>query len=211
MPAKRETIVLCLIRCGETDWDTQQRLVGGADLPLSAAGRAAVTEQASQLVRVDHLSTIYHPTDEAAMETAEIYAKSLHAKARSLEGLSDPNLGLLQGLTVQDFAERYAKRHKQWQEDILSLSPPEGEEVMEARTRLFATLSHALKRSRGDEIGIVLHTISIGLVRCWLADLPCSQIWSLIDDRPSVERYVFGIEMVPWLDAAAEAEYSRSS
>lgn len=209
MAAKRETVVLCLFRCGETEWDTQQRLVGGADLPLSTVGRAAVSESA-KLLTADQLSTIYHPPDEAATETASMYAEALHAKPRALEGLSDPNLGLLQGLTVQDFAERYAKRYKQWQEDILTLSPPEGEEMVEARSRLFGAVNHALKRSRGDEVGIVLHTIGIGLIRCWLADLPCSQIWSLIDDRPAVERYVFGLEMLSWLEAAAEAEYSRS-
>lgn len=210
MAAKRRTIVLCLFRCGETDWDTQQRLVGGADLPLSTVGRAAVVEQAARLTTIDRLSTIYHPSDEAATETALTYATALHAKPRAMEGLSDPNLGLLQGLTVQDFADRYAKRYKQWQEDILTLSPPEGEDVMEARSRLFAAISHALKRSRGDEIGIVLHTIGIGLVRCWLADLSYSQVWAMINDRPLVERYVFGVEMVPWLEAAAQAEYSRS-
>jgi broad specificity phosphatase PhoE len=207
--AKRETIVICLIRCGETDWDTQHRLVGGADLPLSTAGRASVDE-ATKLVKVDQLSTIYHPTDEAAKETASIYAKALHAKTRSMEELADPNLGLLQGLTVQDFAERYPKRYTQWQEDILTLSPPEGEDLLEARARLFAAISQALKRSRGDEIGLVLHTLGIGLMRCWLADRPSSAIWSLIDKRPSVERYVFGVNMLSWLEAIAEAEYSRS-
>jgi len=207
--AKRDTIVLCLIRSGETDWDTQERLVGGADLPLSTTGRATVGDS-TRLLDVDRLSTIYHPGDEAATETASIYATAAHAKPRLLEDLRDPDLGLLQGLTVQDFAERYPKRFKQWQDDILMLSPPEGEDVLEARSRLLRAVHNVLKRSRGDEVGIVLHTLGTGLVRCWLSDLPCSEVWTLIDDRPPVERYVFGMDMLAWLDASAEAEYSRS-
>jgi broad specificity phosphatase PhoE len=209
MPAKRETIVLCLFRCGETDWDVQQRLVGAADLPLSEAGRAVVRDS-TQRLRLDRLSTIYHPADEAATETSSILSTALNAKTRSVGDLADPDLGLLQGLTLQDFSERYAKRYKQWQEDILSLSPPEGEEMLEARSRLFSAITQVLKRSRGVEVGLVLHQLGVGLLRCWLADRPSSDIWPMIEQRPYVERYVFGVDMIPWLEAAAEAEYSRS-
>lgn len=185
------------------------RIAGSTDLPLSVAGQVEAKEAARHM-QTDHFATIYHPADEAAKETAQTFATALKAKPRAIAELADPNLGLLEGITAQDFAERYAKRFKQWEDDPLMLSPPEGEEMAEARSRIFAAVARLLKRSRGDETAVVLHTLGTGLLRCWLADCEGGAMWRLLESRPMVERYVFSDTMIRRLEAAAETEYARA-
>lgn len=209
LAGRRNTVVLCVIRCGETTWARENRIAGAADLPLSDTGRAMVRED-SQWAIHHRVATIYHPADEAAQATAAAFAETMKGRAKVAEDLADPHLGLLEGLTEQDFAERYSKRYKQWQDDPLSLSPPDGEHVQEARSRIFRAIARLLRRSRSDELAVVLHPIALGLLRCWASDLPPSELWRLLEDRPRVERYVFGMEMIAWLEEAAEPEYARS-
>jgi broad specificity phosphatase PhoE len=202
-------MMLCLIQCGETSWERDDRVHGATDLPMSNGGRAAVQAAASQCA-IARLGAIYHPPDEAATETARIFARALGARTRAVEELADPNLGLLEGLTDRVFAERFPRRYKQWKDDPLSLSPPEGEDLAAARLRILATLARLLKRSRSDEVGAVLHPLALGFVRCWLADRPVRELWSVLAGRPPVEQYALTGPMIRWLEDASAQVSSRT-
>jgi broad specificity phosphatase PhoE len=206
---KRNSITLTLIRCGETTWDVEGRLHGRSDLPLSIDGRTAVTADLPSL-KGGRIASIFHPSDDAAIETAQIIAGASRGKAKSVADLADPDLGVLEGLTTQDFADRFSKRHKQWQDDPLSLTPPEGEPLVDARARLFGAISRLARRSRTDEIGIVLHPVALGLIRCWLAQRPAADLWSMVRTRPRIERYLLATELVGELEETAKAEYQAS-
>jgi broad specificity phosphatase PhoE len=209
MASKRRTITLAVIRCGETTWDVEGRLHGRSDLPLSIDGRTAVSEDVASFGG-GRIAAIYHPPDDAAIETAQIVAAEAGAKAKAVPELADPDLGVLEGLTAKDFADRFSKRFKQWQEDPLTLTPPEGEPLIDARARLFGAISRLARRSRADEVGIVLHPVGLGLLRCWLADRPAADLWSLVRTRPRIERYLLGVDLVRELAEIANAEYQAS-
>ncbi len=209
MSVKQKTIVLSLIKCGETTWEADGRLQGRSDLPLSPQGRSSV-EQDVALLAGHRMGTIYHPANEAASETAELVARLVGAKTKPLAELAEVDLGLLDGLTEQAFAERFPKRYKQWQEDPLSVSLPEGEVVGEARARLFGALGRLLKRSRDTEVGVVLQSLGLGFLRCWLADRPPTELWTLVKCRPRVERYLLATETISQLAEAAKVQYSHS-
>jgi broad specificity phosphatase PhoE len=184
-------------------------MLGAADLPLSPTGRAYVTAEAER-VFAGRIATVCHPDVEAAAESAAIFARTVRAKTKTVVELGDPNLGLFEGLTSQDIADRYPKRFRSWDDDPLSLVPPEGEPMSEARARIFAAVARLLKRTRSDEVAIVLGTLGLGLLRCWLADLPESQMWRLLDDRPGIERYVLAPSQVEELADAARMMATRA-
>ncbi len=209
MSLKQKTIVLNLIKCGETTWEVDGRLQGRSDLPLSPQGRSSVEQDVAMLAG-HRMGTIYHPANEAASETAELVARLVGAKTKPLAELAEADLGLLDGLTEQAFAERFPKRYKQWQEDPLSVSLPEGEVVGEARARLFLALGRLLKRSRSNEVGVVLQPLGLGFLRCWLADRPPTELWALVKCRPRVERYLLATETISQLAEAAKVQYSHS-
>ena len=201
MPRRQDSKLLYLIQCGETSWQREDRLHGATDLPLSNGGRASVLASATQCAAMK-IAAIYHPADEAATDTAKIFAETLGAKTRTVEELADPDLGLLEGLTDRVFAERFPRRYKQWEDDPLSLSPPEGEDLAEARARIISAVARTIRRSRSDSIGIVLHRLGLGLLRCWMADRPVRDLWLLLEDRPPVEQYALTAPMIQWLEDA---------
>ena len=202
MPSKPRTITLCLIRCGETAWENDARLHGTTDLPLSESSRAQLAGAVKHL-RSGHVAMVHHPPDEAATETAHLVARKLHARAKAEAELADPNLGLLEGMRVQEFAERQPSRHRQWEDDPMTLEPPEGEPFAVAATRIFHAVTRVLKRSRSPEIAMVLHPLALGMLRCWLGDRRSTDLWLMLKDRPRIERYAMTIDMVDELEGAA--------
>ena len=204
---KRSSIMLCLIECGQTIWQTDGRVQGASDLPLSQEGRSGVLDQLSPL-DASSAAVIHHPEDEAATETARLCAARISAKTKAVAELADPNLGLLEGVTIQEFAERFPSRYKQWEDDPLSLAPPEGEMIIDAADRIFKATARTLKRSRSGEIGIVLHTIGLGLMRSWLANQPLQAFRSMLTDRPRIERYSVSISLLRGLENASASAFS---
>jgi len=205
MAAKRTHVVLCLIQCGQTTWDTEGRVHGATDLPLSETGRQALIDELDR-PREGKPAVIYHPDDEAAADTAHLAAERWGSKTKALEELADPNLGLLEGLSVRDFEDRFPSRHRQWEEDPLSLAPPEGEGFAAAADRIFQAVAKLIKKSRSGEVAIVLHDLGAGMLRCWLADRPLGDLWKMTGDRPHIERYVLPREMAAELENAVEVK-----
>ena len=144
--------------------------------------------------------------DEASTETARIVARVTGGKVRSVRELADPDLGLLEGLHLREFAERYPKRHKGWQEDPLSLIPPEGEPIAEARARIFDTVARILRKTRAAEVGIVLRPVGFGLLRCWFADQAADGLWHELGHAPPTVRYVVSTNVIAALRDAARVE-----
>ncbi|MDY7108990.1 MAG: histidine phosphatase family protein [Planctomycetota bacterium] len=205
MAEKRSYITLTLIRCGQTRWEGEGRMLGSADLPLGPVGHTSVNHDATRWSGAA-LGTVHHPPDEAARETARAFARAAKAKSKVLEELADPNLGLLEGLKEREFADRHAKRYRQWEDDPLALIPPEGEPIAEARARLFLAVSRLLKRTRVGEVTLVLHPIGLGLLRCWLVDRPTARLRDAITEAPPVERYTIAPVLIDRLREAAAAE-----
>jgi broad specificity phosphatase PhoE len=207
--AKRSSITLTVIRCGETTWEAQGRVHGVTDLPLSDAGRIAVTADLIHLGAGGggggaKISMIHHPPDEAATDTARLCAALLGAKLRESPELNDPNLGLLEGLIEQEFAERFRSRHKQWKEDPITLSPPEGEDIATAADRIFRGVAKIIRRSRGEEVALVLHDLGRSMLRCWIADRPLTAMREM-EGGAGIERIALPLNMIDGLETAAKA------
>ena len=208
MAAKRSHIVLCLIQCGQTTWDVEHRVHGSTDLPLSETGRQTLMDELGRF-HIPKAGVIHHPNDEAATDTAHLAAERWGAKTKVVDELADPNLGLLEGLSAQDFEDRFPSRHRQWEDDPITLAPPEGEQLAFAARRIFKAVAKVIKRSRGDEVAVVLHDLGAGMLRCWLADRPLGDLWKMLGGRPHIERYVLPLEMASELETAVEVTESE--
>ena len=130
----------------------------------------------------------------------------MKARTKVVPELADPNLGILEGLTQQEFAERFCKRHKQWHEDPLSMSAPEGEDFLAAQSRLFDAVVRILRRSRSEEVVLVLHSLATGFLKCWLLGQPSSELWRVLEERPRVERFAIDSSVADALEGAATRE-----
>ena len=145
---------LTLIRPGATDFDHQHRIQGALDLPLSADGESEI-DSAIEEVRASGIEIIYSSPNEPALSTAQRLGEALQIPVKSLDGLSNYNLGLWQGLTIEEIKHKYPKVYKQWKEFPDRVCPPEGEDNSEALQRAMKALAKPLKRK-----------IPFGLVVC---------------------------------------------
>lgn len=196
-------LVLWLVRAGDSIWQRENRLQGRADIPLSPEGRAATTnelalhrfaddaaEKSMDDPPLDRAAFVHHAPDEGAAETAALVARALGARTKSSKDLAEPDLGLLDGLTLELFEERFPTRFRQWEDEPLSLVPPEGEPIALARERVIAEFARLLRRPRGRSLGLVLHPMALGFVRCALSGHPAEDLWQSLEGRPRIERFV---------------------
>ncbi len=180
-----------MIKSGETAWDAADRLYGGEDLPISDAGRSATEESADRVVSIqqEFPRVIYHAPDEAAEVTAEIIAKRISAKTRVVHEFSEPDLGVLAGLSIDELRERFERRARQWEGDPTELVPPEGESFLVARKRVVTAFAKVLKKSRDELIGCVMHDFAGGFLRATLAEAPSGNPRLWMDGRPRIEMW----------------------
>ena len=89
------TLRLYLARHGQTDWNVEQRMQGGTDIPLNATGRkqAAALKDHLKGVRFD---AVYSSTLSRSRETAEIVRGQV--PLTSLPALGERRFGKFEGL-----------------------------------------------------------------------------------------------------------------
>ena len=204
MAEKTRPISVGLFRCGRSQWTLDGRLRGMTDLPLSAEGRAALLQDLEELAEMT-ATVIHHPSDEAATETAGVLAERIGGRRRPVDDLADPDLGLLEGMSADQFADRYRTRYKRWQNDPLALSPPEGEGLAVARRRIFQAVARLLRKTRQGGTVLVLHDYALGMLSCWLQDRPASELWKVLDERPLFEHFELTAGQLDRLESVAEA------
>ncbi len=179
---------LILIRTAQTDWQTQGRLAGDTDLKLNEAGRLQAIADARAVAQLDP-QAVYCGVEEATHQTATIVADELGLKAKASDDFREINLGHWEGLTQEDFCERFAKVHRQWRIDPLSVEPPEGESVATVAGRLETGLEKVRKRRDCERIVLVLGRFAFATGRCKFDDGDYERFWEYVDGEDHLHKF----------------------
>lgn len=134
-----------LIRPGCTDFDEQNRIQGTLDIPLNDQGQDQVQQIAVELRDIP-LQKIYTAPCDPARATAEGLATELGVPIKEVDGLTNLNPGLWQGMAIDELRRKHPKVFKQWQESPETICPPEGEEVSEAMERIVKVVNKIVKK-----------------------------------------------------------------
>lgn len=172
---------LWLFRPCETDWDAAQRLRGRTNLPATPESLAELRQRVARMAIGPDV--LYHPGDDAAAESAHGIATRFACAVRVQADLADPDLGLLEGLSMAEFERRFESRFLEWNESPLTVEPPEGEPFAEARARILDALAAVLARHEGERVGLVLHPMAMAVVRDALARGDGSRLWERVEGR----------------------------
>jgi broad specificity phosphatase PhoE len=171
---------LILIPTAQTDWQAQGRLVGDADLPLNEVGhRQAIAD--GQALSTTTPTLIRSGPEQATKQTASFIAHELHLRSRPVKELRELDLGHWEGLTVEDFSERFPKVYRQWRDDPQSIEPPEGETIFEAAARLRAGVERLTKRHAEDVLAMVVGPFAVAILRCELEDHSYEHFWEYVE------------------------------
>ena len=182
---------IVLVRPGSTDYDTQGRIQGTLDIPLSEQGRAEARRLAEQL-RSHGITTVYTSCCHAATETAEVIAQTLDVKLKKLDRMQNIDHGLWQGMLVEDVKRKQPKVYRQWQEQPEIICPPEGEMLSQARERVEAALAKVVKKNKDSTVAVVLPEPLASVARSYLTQSEIGGLWKGVSACGSWE--VIGIK-----------------
>lgn len=151
---------VCLIRHGETDWNSSGRLQGCEDIELNAKGREQALQLAGYLKKESWDMVISSPL-KRALETAQIIANHLSMNnLQIVEQLRERDYGSASGLLPEERRNRFPDGVIPDQEDFENLR----NRAMAALTKI--TGDHMGKRilviSHGALTNSILYTLSGG-------------------------------------------------
>ena len=175
---------LILIPAGQTDWRPQGRLAGDTHLALNEFGhRQAVV--IAQEVRALSPKLVRCGPEQATKQTASLVAHEAGVRLRTVADLREMNLGVWQGLMIEDIKERFGRVYRQWRADALAIEPPEGETVVVALARLIEAVEKIRKKNVNETVAVVVGQYANAILRCRLVDHSFEKFWDYIDnDQP---------------------------
>lgn len=177
---------LILIRAGVTDYDVQGRIRGTLDLPLCTAGSAEAERVAARLAR-GAPEALYVADARCATETADIVGRACRLRPRRVAGLADLDMGLWQGLLVDDIRRKQPRLHRQWQDNPWTVAPPEGELLEEACERVERALGKIVRRHASGRIALVVPHPLDRIVRWIVSGRPLGDLWAPDEEHDPVE------------------------
>ncbi len=176
---------ILLIPAAQTDWHAQGRMAGDMDLPLNETGLRMANAVAEAIVPLAP-GVVHCGNDSPSRQTAELIAERHRIKCKAHKEFREIDLGVWEGLALDDFRERFGKVHRQWRADPLSIEPPDGESVPALTDRLLSGLARIVKkRLEGETIALVVGRYACASLLCRVVDQNYDAFWSYIDEEPT--------------------------
>jgi len=169
-------LTIVLIRPGSTDYDSQKRIQGNLDIPLNKEGEEEIAGLVTPLAGMQ-IDAVYYADNRSAKETAEFLAAALDRKSVQLDRLSNIDLGLWQGMLIDDVKVKQPKVYRQWQEHPETVCPPEGETLSEAHHRVSAAISKIQKKYKDGTVALVAPEPLASLIRSELRSCEVGDLW----------------------------------
>lgn len=186
---RRDVQRVWLVRHGLTQWNTQQRLCGQHDIPLSNTGKAQARWLASQL-RDMPVTTVYTSDLGRARETAKLIASRRTAPVEVISSAAwrEVAFGAWEGLTYAEIAVAFKDSLSFFADPELS-APPGGESLTDVLQRAQAALAeilHHISFSSTSDVVIVSHGGTLRGLLCTLLGMPLNRQWQLRLDPGSL-------------------------
>ncbi len=180
------TTQIVLIRPGSTDYVDQKLVQGTLDVPLNAEGNAEVRRLIEELCSLG-LDAIYASESEPALQTAEALAEALDLKCKRIDRLRNLDLGLWQGMAIDEIRRKQPRVYRQWQDTPECVCPPQGETLDAADDRVRLAMAKLLKRHKEGMVGLVIPEPLASLVRRYFTHGSLGDLWQAVQDHGNWE------------------------
>jgi len=162
-----ETTIFGILRHGQTEWNSQHRIQGSADSPLTETGRHQA-ERWGKFLQTYTWHRLLVSDQGRAQQTATIINTVLNLPITSDSRLREQRWGQWEGLTIEELKTAHGKTLQQEVAKGWDFCAPGGESRMEVKTRVEACLFEAQLTWQGQNILIVCHQ---GVIKCLLYSL----------------------------------------
>lgn len=156
---------LYIIRHGETDWNSEQRIQGRADTPLNARGVEQAQKLAERIAAGKTLDALYSSPQQRARVTAETIAQKISLAPIFDERIIEKHLGEVEGMTAQELEQKHPELFYAWRESAEVVAFP-GEEMLNTLQKRVQTFIADLqaKHSADARVAVVSHGATIAML-----------------------------------------------
>ena len=183
---------IVLVRHGQTAWNREARFRGRADVALDETGLRQAEATGRYLAARWPVVAVYASPMRRAMQTAEAIARAQGLTAHPLEGLMDIDFGELQGLSLDETAQRYPAIYQAWEEAPHTVHFPGGERLDDVRSRVVAALDEVVAQHPEQAVALVSHTVVNRVLLCAVLEWGNDHFWRLRQETCAVN--VFDVE-----------------
>ena len=165
------TMNLILMRHGQTELNRERKIQGINNSRLNRTGQSQAKALASRIV-FESPKALYTSPVTRAMETAEIISHQVGLTPRPLIGLSEHNVGLLEGLSSKEMRIKYPDFAMQWDADPFNALPPEGNTLREIQETAWGTMLSLNENHENESVLAVSHNFTILCLVTKALDIP---------------------------------------
>ena len=160
-------MTLVLVRHGESQGNVLGIITGSMDLDLTDLGREQA-RRVGQRLATEPVAALYASTRIRAANTAAAIGAHHNLEPTLIEGLDEYRYGEAEGLTWEDFRERFPRGMKEW--GTGAVLGEEGRDVF--RTRVAAAIDLLAERHNEDLAVVACHGGTILHILAHVMQLP---------------------------------------
>ncbi len=170
--------LLYLARHGETVWNSEHRMQGWQDSPLSERGVRQAEALRERLRDVD-LDVIYASPTGRAWQTAQIARGDRDISMVTCDALREIKLGIWDGRRIEDVEETHPEALAKFWKAPHRYEPIAGGESFHALAeRVYPAISEIVAAHPDGAVLVVSHTVTLKIVLAHFQGRPLAQIWA---------------------------------
>ena len=151
----KETEII-LIRHGETEWNSQQRMQGHSNSDLSSVGQAQI-QALGQWMKNVPFDLIYSSDSLRAKQTAESITQFSGHELQFDQRLREKNLGVFEGLTSEEARERHPEVFRLFKTAGSKYVIDEGESTQQLQDRALEIVDEIRIKHPEERVLLVTH------------------------------------------------------
>ena len=151
----KETEII-LIRHGETEWNSQQRMQGHSNSDLSSVGQAQI-QALGQWIKNVPFDHIYSSDSLRAKQTAEAITQFSGHELKIDLRLREKNLGVFEGLTSEEARERHPEVFRLFKTAGSKYVIDEGESTQQLQDRALEIVEEIRIKHPEERVLLVTH------------------------------------------------------
>ena len=171
-------IRLYLTRHGQTEWNTQKKMQGWEDSPLTSQGIHEAKLLGDKIGEI-HLDCVYSSDALRALSTSDLIIGNRNIPTNKTPALREINLGIWEGMTFDEIKSKYPEQFKVfWNKPELFI-PEGGESFSQVQSRAIDFISREIISQYTDgNFLLVCHTVIIKVILAYYEPRPLSDIWN---------------------------------
>jgi phosphoserine phosphatase len=177
-----------LVRHGETDWNTADRLQGQRDIPLNPTGCRQAQSVADRL-STTIIDRAYSSPLTRASKTAQILLGDRPIPLQFAPDLQEVNHGDWEGRTNTELQAAHPYEYHLWQHNPLACRKPNGETIEQLADRAIGGWQTIVQDSTAagcQTVLVVAHKVTIQTILCHIHGLELEHFWDFPQDNCAI-------------------------